>query len=451
MNYFFVIVTVFFILNAEGQSNPSSVTSARAPCFDCLVNQNPLSSIREVTDLCMKALPEYCKDVNPQYTPCSPNDHSWSQDSINVAKSCAMGIGDGATDLFTGMVGMVKGAGQFVVDEKYRTEALNTMSYMAESMTNASATDVKNFFMTPILGYIDEVSTCLNGYGRFHYFCEGGTQIFLPLGIANKTNKMRKQFKQDAAARRAKLEQDAAALRANPYVKVIDQKVIDQLPESARKNFYNQLSKVKNNKEIMDANSLTIANNQTDIIRRTTQASKFKHRNKIDQIVRNEDIIADSKIKIDNLDKQIKEKISKKHKLDHQFPLSKGFDPLGSEKSKILAQEVETLTRQRHITNRTIERLTLKNKNIIKDIDDPNALVNVQFVRDTQKLTQANKELILKNSQLSRTHNEMYDELHSIVKDSNVPSKYGNQISEKLKTLYNTDNAFMQEAIAVVQ
>ena len=143
-----IMVFCLFAISSPATAN----TEAKAPCFNCLITQNPLKSFEEVQKLCMQSLPEYCHNIKPKYTLCTPNIQEGTttqyiiEDVGQQFGSCAMGVYDGATDLFTGTVDMVKGAGKFVVDSAYRKEALNTMSYMAASVADASASDVKDFF-----------------------------------------------------------------------------------------------------------------------------------------------------------------------------------------------------------------------------------------------------------------------------------------------------------------
>lgn len=155
--------------------------------------------------MCQKALPEYCENIQEEHTICAPTVE-WAQGITQGALYCISGLIEGVKDLVTGVIaiggsvtrGIVASAintKNFILDEEYRNEAIETTSLVWNHIADLSKEEVQEFIMNPIFGYIDEFNNCLNAKGRWHYLCEGGIQTIGGGGVGGVTLKGIKALK----------------------------------------------------------------------------------------------------------------------------------------------------------------------------------------------------------------------------------------------------------------
>ena len=448
-----IIVFCPFLISPLATANPN--TEAQAPCFNCLVGQYPLKSIAEVEKLCMQSLPAYCKDIKAEYTRCSAEYHHHIHGGIprlmdvtvgKPAFGCAMGVYDGATDLFTGAVNMIKGAGKFVVDSAYRKEALNTMSYMAASVAGASTSDVKDFFVNPVLGYVDEFTTCLNPAGKIHYLCEGGTQLFLPLAGVKAVTKARKAAKK---------------LMANPYVKTLNPKLVDKLPTKTKQNFYNRLNELNKNTKAIQANTAFINRNRITIARNAVKTAKVKDMASLVQYSKAADTIRKNTAKIKNNKAQMTEMKTSIQIAQRELDNVKGSgtaDGLNDAINKFNNIEKTMLSKMKklEIQNKALEgnisQLSKQNTALVNAADDAKKFIaNAKLVQQSQQLRTTNQGLIAKNTDIATRNNQLYSELDHIVQQNKASiGKNTPVLSEKLRNLQNADNALFNQTKAIL-
>ena len=139
-------------------------------------------TINEVHQLCLDSLPEYCKDVKPEFTSCYQDEEkTFSEASVKSAGACIVGGIGGVVDFFVTAWELGGVFRKLLKDSYYRDEALDIMSYIMEQiMASENGMDevLKEFLLSPVLEEIDEFISCLNYRGRWEYVCEGGIQTY---------------------------------------------------------------------------------------------------------------------------------------------------------------------------------------------------------------------------------------------------------------------------------
>ena len=174
-------------MNQAGEENlieAESLTEAGASCTtpECL-NLPTSQSVEEILDLCLKSLPQYCKEVKPEFTKCYKNeDESFAFASVKSVGACLAGGIGGVVDFFVTAYELGGAFGDLFEDSYYRDEALDIMSYIMEQIMDSEEgieEVLKEFLLSPALEEIDEFISCLNYKGRWEYVCESGVQIYL--------------------------------------------------------------------------------------------------------------------------------------------------------------------------------------------------------------------------------------------------------------------------------
>ena len=251
---FLLILSLVFYINsviAQETNDRTEIqeadTEAGAACtnFECLRNQYKSSSVEDIQLMCQKALPEYCKNIQEEHTVCSPTVE-WAQGITQGTLYCISGLIEGVKDLVTGAIELTKATGRgtlafaigtksFILDEKYRNEAIDTASLMWNHIADLSKEEVQEFIMNPIFGYIDEITNCLNAKGRWHYLCEGGIQTILGGGVAFKGVKTLKGISNAILFKPGKMgEISAKALVKNHGIKGAKEEIQRRLTEARR-------------------------------------------------------------------------------------------------------------------------------------------------------------------------------------------------------------------------
>ena len=171
-----------------------SELEAGVPCtkIECLINQYPNFTLNQVENMCRQLLPEHCEDIKPEYTRCNPNNvgkkfmGKYTSLTVQSAGTCLSGLSDGLIDVLKGVLFLGSSAVNFTLDSEYRDEAVNALSiFMSDFTTGDGAEEFKELISSSIVEYFDEIVSCLNGPGRFHYFCEFGTQFLSILKLTD--------------------------------------------------------------------------------------------------------------------------------------------------------------------------------------------------------------------------------------------------------------------------
>ena len=176
---------------ATGQAG---VTEASAGCMtpQCLGVGGSLGSPDvEIAELCRSTLPPHCQQIKDiKLTTCY--DDRVEEGALagipglagGITGSCALGLWEGAVDVGVGTWNILKGTFNFAVDSEYREEALNTMSYWFEHLSDSEK--IKSLLTDPLLEDIDKWIQCLNYKGRWEYVCEAGIQVVGTLWVIDR-------------------------------------------------------------------------------------------------------------------------------------------------------------------------------------------------------------------------------------------------------------------------
>ena len=179
-----------------------SDTEAGAPCIEPECGEENSSKktldINQLIKVCRDKLPEYCEGVELKYSVCYP-DEVILPENFTITEldpedekpheviACFTGFVEGVID---GIYAISKGAYEgalggykLTVDEKYREESLNTVSFFVDRVMKGGSKVLKEMLLSPILGEIDKFSTCLNTTGKWEYFCEAGIQTIGGLAV----------------------------------------------------------------------------------------------------------------------------------------------------------------------------------------------------------------------------------------------------------------------------
>ena len=301
------------------------------------------------------------------------------------------------------------------------------------------------------MGYVDEVTNCLNRTGALHYFCEGGTQLFLPLAGVRAVTKARK------AAKFAKQK-----LMANPYVQALNPKLVNKLPKKARQKVYTRLDELNQNTETIKANATLISNNRVTITQNTAKTAEIKDMASVLQYNKNAATLAENTVKLKNNTVQItemKNAIKQAHREMNKRKYARSdslFKNRVIDKLNDIEKEMLPKIQRLEIENKALKenaiQLSRQNTALAEKTNDIEKFMNnAKLVQQTQQLRTANQSLIAKNTDIQVKNNQIYSELNGILQNNpHIPSTPANTLSDKLRHLQNTDNAVFNQTRAIL-
>ena len=189
--------------NSGGITKSPGQTEAGSSCVgsDCV---QPLldfgrADFRRVTQNCLNSLPKYCEGISTNLTKCAPDSlaivpdkYKYGSDTyVDEAAACFSGLLVGLWDSGAFAAKAIYSPVKLVMDEKYREEAWNSLSFYAEQMITDPVEALKELLLSPIMADIDEFANCLNWSGRWAYFCEVGAQSALGYKVFQTAKKVK--------------------------------------------------------------------------------------------------------------------------------------------------------------------------------------------------------------------------------------------------------------------
>ena len=194
--FIFIFFFSFVALSAE---NDEAQTEAGAGCMtpECLGVDGALGSRNsDIAELCRATLPAHCQKIKDiKLTTCYDGVYGGFANKAAAPIYCFPGIWEGVKEVGTGLWNLGKGTWNFAVDEEYRDEALNTMSFFFEQFSDPE--EIKSLLADPILESIDKFFQCLNLRGKWEYGCGKGIQLVGGWHTGKKFiyNPIRKKFR----------------------------------------------------------------------------------------------------------------------------------------------------------------------------------------------------------------------------------------------------------------
>ena len=172
---------IFIVLGFSFSALPAedSETEAGAGCTtpECLGIAGIVGSPDlEVAELCRETLPAHCQQIKEiKFTKCYDDQAGAGKAIAGGGYSCLIGLWEGGVDVVSAIVKSGQWALNFTMDEEYREESLNAMSFFFEQFSDSEK--FKELLSGPILEEMDEFMECLNYRGRWEYVCEAGIQL----------------------------------------------------------------------------------------------------------------------------------------------------------------------------------------------------------------------------------------------------------------------------------
>ena len=204
-----------------------SETEAGASCVgkECLSLAGVSSE--EVTNLCLKSLPEHCQSANlpllrKKYNICLGDGGYFPVFSETL--SCLHG---GFEGLLIEPLKIIKGTWDLVFDKETRDEALEALSFLSEEVSGEEGNKtLKDILFSPMVEAGDKFVQCLNYKGRFEYICRRGFQLAAGFYALNKVQKIRQ------AGKAVKEKRQAYISTLSDKDKRLQQKELDDLLSS---------------------------------------------------------------------------------------------------------------------------------------------------------------------------------------------------------------------------
>ena len=178
-----------------------TTTEAQTPCHtpECVAaRQKENDAKKQMTQICLQALPQHCQGIPEEYTVCHPSQSTWDTNTIG----CAMGLVEGLGDVGAFVTSIGKGLYGWFTSSQYREEATNTISFLYEDLEEAGWDGITEIFKSALVTGYDKFTQCLNVEGRYEYFCEAGIEIYAGYKIARIIGGPRKNWRRLKAAGR---------------------------------------------------------------------------------------------------------------------------------------------------------------------------------------------------------------------------------------------------------